>query len=231
VSPAVRVEADPADASLAGSAPGSGSAAEEVTVALGDFAAAGAPDVRWLDRASRPDDTAGSRVIAPAGDGVWRAAPWPAADALFELPERSSGAVAVTGADTGLRDAVASRAGARGLDAEIVERLDADVLARVGVVVIAERPGAALPARAFAALAARRLLLVPRLDRTFGLEDGLDHLQFAGPDEALLLLAAHARNASAFDRVLAWGRLKAEPQRASVVYGRLAAGLRADGLA
>ena len=158
-------------------------------------------------------------------------APWPAADALFELPEPTSGSIAVTGADIGLRDAVAGGAEARGLDAEVVERLDAGVLARVGVVVIAESAGAALPARAFAALAARRLLLVPRVDRTFGLEDGLDHLQFSGPDEALALLAAHARNRSAFDRVLTWGRLKAESQRASVVYARLAADLRADGLA
>ena len=95
---------------------------------------------------------------------------------------------------------------------------------------IADSPAGALPARAFAVLAARRILLVPRIERTFGLEDGLDHLEFSGPDEAVTLLEAHARNPGAFARVLTWGRRKAEPQRASVVYARLAADLSSDGV-
>jgi hypothetical protein len=97
--------------------------------------------------------------------------------------------------------------------------------------VLGEGAERALPARAFAVLAAARLLVVPRLERSFGLEDGLDHLEFADPDEAVALLEAHARDPAAFARVTAWGRRKAEPQRASLVYGRLADDLRRDGLA
>jgi hypothetical protein len=68
--------------------------------------------------------------------------------------------------------------------------------------------------------------VVPRLITTFGLEDGLDHLEFADPDEAVTIVEAYRRAPDAFARIMAWGRLKAGPQRASVVYGRLAADLR-----
>ena len=95
--------------------------------------------------------------------------------------------------------------------------------------ILPETPGGALPARAFAVLAAGRLLLTPRLDTTFGLEDGLDHLEFADPDDAVTLIEAYRRVPEAFTRITAWGRLKAEPQRASVVYARLAADLRLHG--
>jgi hypothetical protein len=186
--------------------------------------------VRWLDRPPGPGDLTGEPVIAPAGDGLWRVAPWPAADELFEIPPASSGAVLVTGAEADLREAVVAAAEARGIATERVDRLDAEQLRDAACVVIAESPQGALPARAFAVLAARRLLLVPRLTRTFGLEDGLDHLEFSGPDEAVTLLEAYNRNPAAFERVLTWGRLKAQPQRASVVHARLAADLRLDGL-
>ena len=62
------------------------------------------------------------------------------------------------------------------------ERLDAASLAGAGCIVMAEGSGGALPARAFAVLAAGRLLITPRLETTFGLEDGLDHLEFAAPE-------------------------------------------------
>jgi hypothetical protein len=176
-------------------------------------------------------DAAAERVIAPAGEGLWRVAPWPAADALFEIGPASGRRILVAGDAHGLAAAVADRAGARGLDVQSVERLDAAQLAAAACVVLGEGAEGALPARAFAVLAARRLLVVPRLERSFGLEDGLDHLEFADPDEAVALLEAHARNPAAFARVTAWGRRKAEPQRASLVYGRLADDLRRDGLA
>jgi hypothetical protein len=98
-------------------------------------------------------------------------------------------------------------------------------------VILAESVGGALPARAFAVLAARRLLVVPRLVTTFGLEDGLDHVEFADPDEAVTVVEAYRRAPEAFARITTWGRRKAEAHRASVVYGRLAADLRLHGLA
>jgi hypothetical protein len=88
-----------------------------------------------------------------------------------------------------------------------------------------------LPARAFSVLAARRLLIVPRASTSFGLEDGLDHLEFDDPEEAVTLVEAYRQTPDGFARIMAWGRLKAGPQRASVAYGRLAADLRLHGVA
>lgn len=215
------MSADPADASLAGP-PGDG---RGPLVALGDTGAPGVPALRWLDRLPRSGDPP-ERVIAPAGDGAWRHAPWPAADALFELAPPSGTAVALTGGNAGLRAAVAEHAAARGVALEPIVRLDARELRRCACVILAECPGGALPARAPAVLAAGRLLIVPRLRTAFGLQDGLDHVEFADPDEAVTLVQAYCRAPAAFARMLVWGRVAAEAQRASVVYARLAADLR-----
>ncbi len=67
-----------------------------------------------------------------------------------------------------------------------------------------------LPARSFAVLAARRLLIVPRPPASFGLEDGLDHVEFDDPEEAVTLVEAYRRAPDAFCRITAWGRVKAE---------------------
>jgi hypothetical protein len=217
--------ATPADASLAGAAdPGDGP-----VVALGDHDGGGGVQARWLDRPPRPGDQPAGRLIAPAGEDLWRVAPWPAADALFGLSRAQGGATLLAGADAGLRDAVAKRAAARGVALDQVEMLDAGALGAASLVILAEAPGDALPARAFAVLAARRLLIVPRLRTSFGLEDGLDHLQFADPDEAVTYVEAYRRAPDAFARIAAWGRVKAEPQRASVAYARLAHDLRLGG--
>jgi hypothetical protein len=141
-----------------------------------------------------------------------------------------SGDAGAVGRGEGLRDAVAERAAARGIPLTQGERLDRAALAEAACVVLADSPGGALPARAFAVLAARRLLIVPRLETTFGLEDGLDHLEFADPDEAVTLVEAFSAHPDAFARVVAWGRMKAESQQASVVYARLADDLRLHGL-
>ena len=227
----VSLLAAPADASLAG-APGSPNRGDGPVVALADAADGPAlPAVRWLGRAPSADDPPAERLMAPAGDGLWRAAPWPAADALFELDAAVGSRCLVAGADPELREAVVERAAARGAALEQVEQLDAGRLAGAACVVFADSPSGALPARAFAVLAARRVLIVPRLETAFGLEDGLDHVQFAAPDEAVTLVEAYRRTPEAFARITAWGRLKAEAQRASVVYGRLAEDLRPHGLA
>jgi hypothetical protein len=226
VSSRLSVVAEPEDASLAGPPDGPGGKDGPV-VALGAAAAADTlPAVRWLDRAPSADDPPAERLMGPVGDGLWRVAPWPAADALFELDSAVGDRCLVAGADAEAREALAERAAVRGAPIEQVEQLDAARLAEVACVVFADSPGGALPARAFAVLAARRLLILPRLETGFGLEDGLDHVEFASPDEAVTLIDAYRRAPEAFARVTTWGRLKAEPQRASVVYGRLADDLR-----
>jgi hypothetical protein len=231
---AVELLADPADAELAGWPEASGGGP---LVALGEARSDGSLLlVRWLDRPAGPDDRESRLVIAPAGEGLWRRAPWPAADALFDLPPAAGGdappaaAALLVGAERGLREAVAERAAERGVALGQAERLDAAALAGAGCIVMAESPGGALPARAFAVLAAGRLLITPRLETTFGLEDGLDHLGFAGPDEAVDAVRAFGVGPETFGRVVSWGRLKAEQQRASVVYARLAEDLRLQGL-
>lgn len=221
--------ADRADAELAGLPSGDRNG---VLVALGDVSSEHRqPLVRWLDRPARPDEHHEELVIGPAGEGLWRRAPWPAADALFDLPPASAAPALLVGSEAGLGDAVAERAAARGVSMRHAERLDAATLASAGCVVLAESPGGALPSRAFAVLAAGRLLIAPRLRTTFGLEDTLDHLEFADPDEAVTAAQAFAADPETFGRVVAWGRLKAEQQRASVVYARLAEDLRLQGLA
>jgi hypothetical protein len=135
------------------------------------------------------------------------------------------------GAEAGLRDAVAERATAREVLLTVAEHLDPAGLAAANCVILAESPGGALPSRAFAVLAAGRLLIVPRLETAFGLEDGLDHIEFADPDEAVTVAEAYGQNPETFGRVITWGKLKAEQQRASLVYARLAEDLRLHGLA
>ena len=226
-------EGGPAEGGPAEGGPAEGGPAEggPPVVALGEFSAEGVtPAIRWLDRVARADDAGAGLLVAPAGEGLWRRAPWPAADGLFDLPEAPGAPALLVGAEAGLREAVAERAAARGVALTRAERLDAAALAAASCVILAESPGGALPARAFAVLAAGRLLIVPRLDTTFGLEDGLDHLEFADPDEAVTAVEAFAADPDAFGRIRVWGRLKAEPRRASVVYGRLAEDLRLHGL-
>jgi hypothetical protein len=231
VSFSLSVVAAPADASLA-APPDNPDRGAGPLVALGDAAGAdGPPAVRWLDHPPSADDPPAERFVAPAGDGLWRVAPWPAADALFELDPAAGDRCLVVATDAEAREALAERAEARGAAIEQVEQLDAGRLAEVACVIVADAPGRALPARAFAVLAARRLLILPRLETAFGLEDGLDHVEFASLDEAVTVVDAYRRAPEAFARITAWGRLKAEAQRASVVYGRLAEDLRRHGSA
>lgn len=244
---ALSVVAESDDASLAGLPEGVDPPArggDAAVIALGAAAAGGpTPAVRWLDREPGEADPPGERLIAPAGGGLWRCAPWPAADALFTLApptgdrcllvgspirELDRSRPPAAGAEPTGEETVAERALARGVEVDSVDRLDAELLAGAACVILADSPGGALPARAFAVLAAGRLLVTPRLETTFGLEDGLDHLEFGGPDDAVTLVEAYRRVPGAFARIAAWGRLKAGPQRASVAYARLAADLRLD---
>jgi hypothetical protein len=227
MSPGLSVSAEPADASLAGLPDGEGG----LVVALADAAADHpSPAVRWLDRSPVPAGPPAERVMGPVGNGLWRVAPWPAADALFDLAPAAGSRAILAGGEAQVRQAIAERAAARAVEIEQVERLDAAQLAEAACVILAESPGGALPARAFAVLAARRLLIVPRLEVAFGLEDGLDHVQFTDPDEAVTVVEAYRRAPASFARITTWGRVKAQAQRASVVYGRLAVDLRLHGI-
>ena len=231
MSTGISLVAAEADASLAG-LPGGGAdagrgGAPRPLVALAEAEVAdGVPAVRWLDRPPRAGDPSAERIIAPAGEGLWRRAPWPAADALFEPAPASDAVVLLAGANAALGAAVAERAAARGVPVEAVERLDAAALSRCACVILADSPGGALPARAPAVLAAGRLLIVPRLRTTFGLQDGLDHLEFSDADEAVTFAEGFRRSPEAFARVALWGRVAARPLRASVAYARLATDLQ-----
>jgi hypothetical protein len=223
VTAGLAVHASRADASLA--APREMDSGGPV-VALGDVEVAGGVAVRWLDRPHVAGDASAGLVIAPAGRRASRHAPWPAADALFELPPPIDDIALVCGAETALREAIVERALSRGVEIQTVERIDHDALARCACVILAESPGGALPARAPAVLAAGRLLMVPRLETAFGVQDGLDHLEFADPDQAVTFVEAYRNSPEAFGRVTVWGRIAAEAQRASVVYGRLGVDMR-----
>jgi hypothetical protein len=216
----LRVVGEPADLSLAG--PQAGGRTGHL-VALGEARADGdVPALRWLDRPPRTGDPAAHRFAAPAGDDLWRRAPWPATDALFDLPAPPGLTVLLAGPPGPMRASIAERAAARGVPLEPVARLDLAGLSRSAAVVLADAPGGALPARAPAVLAAGRLLIVPRLGTAFGLQDGLDHLEFSDVDEAVTLVEAFRTAPDAFARMTLWGRVAARPHRASVVYARLA---------
>lgn len=176
-----------------------------------------------------------SAVIATGGEGLWSRAPWPAADALFELPPPPAPLALVAGGDEERRAYVADRLAERGLSVRSAELLTADDLAAASVVALLGDAGAATPeapwtaratpAEAPAVLAARRVLIAPRCAATFGLLAGTDHLAFATGDEVIQYADAVLTFPDSFEPFRALGARTAEPHRASRVYARLAAEL------
>jgi len=82
------------------------------------------PVIRWLGHApqSTPAARAGERLIAPAGACLWSRRPWPAADALFELPAGPEPHTALLVGDRdGLRDTLLAGAAERVLDLQTVD--------------------------------------------------------------------------------------------------------------
>jgi hypothetical protein len=123
----------------------------------------------------------------------------------------------------------------RGLLVRVETQLSADGLAAAGTVAFA--PSASgdarlweldetVPAAAFAVLAARRFLIVPRARVTFGLLPGVDHLAASTDDEVVQYADALHSFPASFALQAALGRVAAERQRASVLYGRLATAAR-----
>ena len=176
-------------------------------------------DVVW--REGTADGCDGPRVIAQGSAGLWRCAPWPVRDELFELAPPVERNVLVVG-DEPDRSQVSEwldRHDGRLREADVLERGD---LEEVAVVVFAQPDGRPLPAPAFAVLAARRILVVRKPSVFFGLLPGIDHLSARTAAGAAQLAAAAVLHWDAFAGVRAFGMIAAEPHRASTVYARLA---------
>jgi len=183
-------------------------------------------DVVW--REGTADGCDGPRVIAQGGAGLWRCAPWPVRDELFELAPPAGRNVLAVG-DEPDRSQVSEHVDqldGRLLEADVLERGD---LEEAAVVVFAQPDGRPLPAPAFAVLATRRILVVRTPSVSFGLLPGIDHLSARTAAGVAQLAAATMLHWDAFAAVRAFGTIAAQPHRASTVYARLAGDLkRAD---
>ena len=169
----------------------------------------------WFEREASQEGS-DRRMIAPAGEHPWRHAPWPAADALFEL-DAEGGTVLVVGDDPG----IASELAGRPLEILSAPRLDLARLESAGVVVIAQERGAPLPAEAPAVLAAGRVLVTTPCDPLYGLRPGIDHLSGDGPEEIADLATSATLHWEAFGSMRTYARIAAERHRASRVLSDL----------
>ena len=176
-------------------------------------------DVVWHEGTADGGDR--PRVIAQGGARLWRCAPWPVNDELFELAGPVERNVLVVGEEAHRRQ-VSERLDqldGRLLEADALERRD---LEEAAVVVFAQPDGRPLPAPAFAVLATRRILVVQKPSVSFGLLPGVDHLSARTAAGVAQLGAAAILHWDAFATVRAFGRIAAVPHRASTAYARLA---------
>lgn len=182
----------------------------------------GAPLVRWWrTRAPLGESVRSEHVLAPAGDELWSAAPWPVADAAFGMPRSRDGRVLVVDASDVSRSAVLRELAGRDVEATGAPWLTLAGLADADVVVHSVGPPGPLPGDAMSVLAAGRLLIV-NAEPTFGLVPGIDHLRAEGPAPAADLVEAFLGDPGAFEAVRTTGRLAAGRHRAAEVYSRLA---------
>jgi hypothetical protein len=191
-----------------------------LVIALGGAAGA---DVRFAFCGDDAGD--GGRVVAPAGEALWRRAPWPARDALFDLaPAADARAVLVAGAPGADRDEVTNHLRANGIPTESRDRVTLDALRTAAIVVLLGGHGA-LPAYAPAVLAARRVLVTDATETTFGLQPGIEFLRADHPGEAAERANMAALHPRAVVTLRVMGARAARDHRASIVYPRLAADL------
>ncbi len=196
-----------------------GTVPDSLTVAFGDHPAAGCDGV-LVRFAHAPGEGAELRV-APSGDGLWRRAPWPAADALFDVSAPVDGAaVLVVHGDEGRRVEHAAKLTAHGLTPSHAPRLRRVDLESVATVIFLH-DDRGFPALAPAACAAARLVIVQRPEPLFGLQDGVDCF-VADDDRSIVLAQTAARASQAFDVMRSLARLAVRSQRASALYERLA---------
>jgi len=157
------------------------------------------------------------RLIAPAGERLWRRAPWPVRDELFELaPAEDPSAVLVVGPPT---------TGA-GEYATVAPRLTLEVLQAAAVVVL---PGDSFPSLGMCVLAARRVLVTSDTGPAFGLQSGIEFLGVSTPDQAIERANTARLHPRATASLKAMGARAAREHRASLVYPRLTADLAASG--
>jgi hypothetical protein len=224
------IVAEPAAASVAG-LEGSFPWGEAIVVARGEVPHA--PAVVALRQAGAEAPPSGDRlaVIAPTGDDLWSRTAWPVRDELFELdpPDPAAPLLLVTSHED-LHAVLIEKLTGRGIRVRIERELSAETLAEAATVAFPPvwddepLPGAraeAVPAAVFAPLAARRPLIAPRARLTFGLLPGVDHLAASTDDDVVQYADALQRFPEAFALQVALGRVAAERERASVVYGRL----------
>lgn len=163
----------------------------------------------------------GERLIAPAGDGLWRRAPWPAADALFDLalPAADAPALVVDG-DAARRAELGRLLEEHGVGARLADRLRRADLEVAGTVVFASEDG--FPETLPAVAAAGRLAVLRAATPAFGWQDGIDCLVALDANELVVLSQAASLRPPAFDALRRMARLTARASRASDVYARLA---------
>jgi len=119
--------------------------------------------------------------------------------------------VLLAGGDEPLRREIEERAAARGVALDPVDSLDDAAIDGAACVILAEPGGPT--ALAFDVLAAGRVLVLPRFTGSVGLEEGLDHLQFADADGAVTIVESYRRAPEAFARIGIWARIKARALR------------------
>ena len=175
------------------------------------------------DPAVRFASSGGGRLVAPAGDGLWRRAPWPARDELFDWEPPAAGQVLVAGDRDGF-GAVADELASAGAAATRQDRLTADSLRAASIVVLLAAHDA-LPDHAMCVLAAGRVLVTGPVEVAFGLQTGIEFLRAATPDEAVERVLIALRHPESLASLRTLGRLAARHHTASAVRERLAVDL------
>jgi hypothetical protein len=210
-----------------GDAAGVASFAPDVLITLESQPPAAHPGRRllWRERAAAAD--AEHPTIGPGGSGLWRRAPLPTADALFDPPSGEGRGILVVDGDPVQRGRTVDALRRKAIDTRSYAEPSPDDLASASTIVVVGGPDEPLPALAIAALARGRLVLAPRSEPSFGLNPGVDHLTYAHEDELVRVAQAADAWPRAFTAIAAMGRAAAEAHRASVVYPRMAADLLA----
>jgi hypothetical protein len=145
----------------------------------------------------------------------------PVPDELFDLGPPVERNILVVGDEADRREIGEWLAPPEGRLVE-ADVLDPGHLEEAAVVVFAQPDGQPLPAPAMAVLAARRILVVRQPSVAFGLLPGIDHLSARTAAGAAQLATAAVLHWGAFAAVREFGRIAAEPHRASTVSARVA---------
>lgn len=161
------------------------------------------------------------RLVSTRGEGLWRRAPWPVNDALFDLPPADDeGAVLVI---TRERDEVVERLEAHGATVAVVPELTTEALGAAAVVVL--NGDGVLHPLAPCVLASRRVLIADGAGPMFGLQAGIEFLSAASPEQVVERANMARLHPRATASLRAMGARAAREHRASLVYPRLGADL------